>query len=90
MSHYKIAPSILAADYANFEQKKKYLSSKLLTYFAEHPLFFFGYSCSDPNIISIVSDIDEILAFSYLLFILYLLYTSKIMTNNYLFAKLLF
>ena len=49
-------------DYSNFEQKKKYLSSKLLTYFAEHPLFFFGYSCSDPNIISILSDIDEILA----------------------------
>lgn len=49
-------------DYTHFEEKKKYLSAKLLTYFAEHPLFFIGYSCSDPNITAILSDIDEILA----------------------------
>lgn len=53
---------ITTEDYENFIQKKKYLSAKLLTYFAEHPLFFFGYSCSDPNIINILVDIDEILA----------------------------
>lgn len=49
-------------DYDQFNKKKKYLTAKLLTYFAEHPLFFFGYSCTDPNIINILSDIDEILA----------------------------
>ena len=48
-------------DYDYFNEKKKYLSSKLLTYFAEHPLFFLGYSLNDPNIINILSDIDEIL-----------------------------
>jgi hypothetical protein len=49
-------------DYDYFNKKKKYLSSKLLTYFAEHPLFFLGYSLNDPNIVNILSDIDEILA----------------------------
>ncbi|MFV8192727.1 MULTISPECIES: SIR2 family protein [Acinetobacter] len=48
-------------DYKDFNLRKKYLSAKLLTYFAEHPLFFIGYSCNDPNIISILADIDEIL-----------------------------
>lgn len=49
------------SDYKDFNLRKKYLSAKLLTYFAEHPLFFVGYSCNDPNIISILADIDEIL-----------------------------
>lgn len=49
-------------DYENFHAKKKYLSAKLLTYFAEHPLFFFGYSAEDPNIRAILADIDEILS----------------------------
>lgn len=49
-------------DYKNFNRKKKYLSSKLLTYFAEHPLLFIGYSAEDPNIKSILSDIDEIIS----------------------------
>ena len=49
-------------DYEEFESKKKYLSAKLLTFFAEHPLVFLGYSAEDPNIKAILSDIDEILA----------------------------
>ncbi|WP_043739611.1 SIR2 family protein [Thioalkalivibrio nitratireducens] len=49
-------------DYKEFHAKKKYLSAKLLTYFAEHPLFFLGYSAEDPNIRSILADIDEILS----------------------------
>lgn len=49
-------------DYDEFTKKKKYLSAKLLTYFSEHPLFFVGYSASDPNIKAILSDIDEVLA----------------------------
>lgn len=48
-------------DYEYFDKKQKYLSAKLLTYFAEHPLLFIGYSASDSNIIKILSDIDEIL-----------------------------
>jgi hypothetical protein len=48
-------------DYDVFQLKKKYLSAKLLTFFSEHPLIFLGYSASDPNIKSILSDIDEAL-----------------------------
>jgi hypothetical protein len=50
------------SDYDAFQAKKKYLSAKLLTFFAEHPLFFFGYSAEDPNIRAILADIDEILS----------------------------
>ena len=48
-------------DYAEFAKKKKFLSAKLLTFFNEHPLLFIGYSASDPDIRSILSDIDEAL-----------------------------
>lgn len=48
-------------DYEEFAKKKKFLSTKLLTFFNEHPLLFVGYSASDPNIRSILSDIDEAL-----------------------------
>ncbi|WP_392455595.1 SIR2 family protein [Chryseomicrobium aureum] len=49
-------------DYLMFIEKKKYLSAKLLTFFAEHPLIFLGYSGNDENIQSILSDIDEIIS----------------------------
>lgn len=49
------------SDYDDFTKKKKFLSAKLLTFFNEHPLLFIGYSASDPNIRSILSDIDEAL-----------------------------
>lgn len=48
-------------DYDNFFRKKKFLSAKLLTFFNEHPLLFVGYSASDPNIQTILADIDEAL-----------------------------
>ncbi|GAN78103.1 hypothetical protein Asru_0620_01 [Acidisphaera rubrifaciens HS-AP3] len=48
-------------DYDEFLRKKKYLSAKLLTYFTEHPLLFVGYSATDPNIQTVLSDIDECL-----------------------------
>src|SRR5699024_12391280 len=48
--------------YELFLQKKKYLSAKLLTFFAEHPLLFIGYSANDKNIQRILSDIDEIIS----------------------------
>jgi hypothetical protein len=49
-------------DLQRFNDRKKYLSSKLLTYFAEHPVLIAGYSLNDPNIKKILSDIDEILS----------------------------
>ncbi|MCG7314456.1 SIR2 family protein [Priestia flexa] len=49
-------------DYDMFLKKKKYLSAKLLTFFAEHPLLFIGYSANDKNIQRILSDIDEIIS----------------------------
>ena len=52
---------ITQTDYDNFAKKQKFLSAKLLTFFNEHPLLFIGYSASDPNIQSILSDIDEAL-----------------------------
>jgi len=48
-------------DYDAFETDKKYLSAKLLTYFAEHPLIFVGYSASDPNIKSVLFDVDRMI-----------------------------
>ncbi|WP_170572755.1 SIR2 family NAD-dependent protein deacylase [Ruegeria atlantica] len=48
-------------DYAEWGAKKKYVSAKLLTYFAEHPVFIFGYSVTDGNVKSIVRDIAQIL-----------------------------
>jgi hypothetical protein len=53
---------LTAEDYKNLNRKKKYLTAKLLTYFAEHPLVFIGYSAEDPNIKSILSDVDEIIS----------------------------
>lgn len=52
---------ITEKDYDEFKMKKKYLSAKMLTYFLEHPLIFIGYGVNDPNIQTILSDIDEIL-----------------------------
>lgn len=49
-------------DYDAFVKKRKYLSAKLLTFFAEHPLVFVGYKAEDPNIKYILSDIDLLLS----------------------------
>jgi hypothetical protein len=35
------------SDYDEWKEKKKYISAKLLTYFAEHPVFIFGYGLGD-------------------------------------------
>lgn len=50
------------SDYKEWSTKKKYISAKLLTYFAEHPVFIIGYSVSDPNVKSILCDIAEIIS----------------------------
>lgn len=52
---------ITKEDYTNFNEDKKYLSAKLLTYFAEHSLIFVGYSATDPNIRSVLYDVDRMI-----------------------------
>lgn len=47
------------ADYDRFEEDHKYLSAKLLTYFIEHPLLFIWYKAEDPNIKTILYDVDR-------------------------------
>lgn len=49
-------------DYVEFGKKQKYITAKLLTYLAEHPVFIFGYNLGDPNISSILKDLGEIIA----------------------------
>lgn len=49
-------------DYNEWTETKKYLSAKLLTYFAEHPVLIAGYSVGDKNVRRLLSDIDEILS----------------------------
>ncbi|AJX96653.1 SIR2 family protein [Burkholderia pseudomallei] len=46
-------------DYERFKEDHKYLSAKLLTYFIEHPLLFVGYRAEDPNIKTILYDVDR-------------------------------
>ncbi|WP_158966543.1 SIR2 family NAD-dependent protein deacylase [Chachezhania sediminis] len=50
---------LTAEDYTDFNKRRKYQSAKLLTFFAEHPILFVGYSISDPNIQGILSDLAE-------------------------------
>lgn len=50
------------ADYDEWREKKKYISAKLLTYFAEHPVFIFGYGLGDENVKAIMRDIGELVA----------------------------
>lgn len=52
---------LTSADYAEFAQKRKYLSAKLLALFVEYPVLFLGYSIQDENVRSILSDICECL-----------------------------
>lgn len=49
-------------DYDEWAERKKYISAKLLTYFAEHPIFIIGYRLGDPNVKSIMRDIGELVA----------------------------
>lgn len=53
---------ITQSDFDDWSEKKKYISAKLLTYFAEHPVFILGYGLGDPNVKSILRDIGEIVA----------------------------
>lgn len=46
-------------DYERFSRKRKYISSKMMTYFAEYPVFILGYGLGDSNVNSILSDLGE-------------------------------
>ena len=48
-------------DYHKFREKGKYLAAKLMTIFMEYPIIFIGYSISDSDIQSILSDVVECL-----------------------------
>lgn len=49
------------ADYDRFRIKRKYISSKMMTYFAEYPIFIFGYGLGDSNVNEIIGDLAEAL-----------------------------
>ncbi|MFB6224864.1 MAG: SIR2 family protein, partial [Candidatus Paceibacteria bacterium] len=53
---------ITEEDVINFNKKRKYLTAKLLTYFAEHPVITLGHSAEDPDLKELLSDIDQVLA----------------------------
>ncbi|HEU0217048.1 MAG TPA: SIR2 family protein, partial [Stellaceae bacterium] len=46
-------------DYERFMRKRRYISSKMMTYFAEYPVFIMGYGLGDSNVTSIMSDLGE-------------------------------
>lgn len=48
-------------DYLHVSTKRKYLAAKLLTVFVEHPIIFIGYSITDEDIQTILSDIMDCL-----------------------------
>ncbi len=48
-------------DYTAFQDKGKYLAAKLMTIFMEYPIVFMGYSITDTDIRTILSDIVECL-----------------------------
>ncbi|GGC04770.1 hypothetical protein GCM10011363_21820 [Marivita lacus] len=48
-------------DYEDFEGKNPYLAAKLITLFIEHPIFFIGYSVTDPHIQTIIFSIAQCL-----------------------------
>lgn len=49
-------------DYDAWSEESKYFAAKLLTYFAEHPVFVFGYGLGDPNVQTVLQDIGKIVA----------------------------
>jgi len=53
--------SLTTRDYERFIKKRKYISSKIMTYFAEYPVFIMGYGLGDKNVNSIISDLGEAL-----------------------------
>lgn len=57
---------LLPEDYENYSIRHKYVFSKLLVYFAEHPVLFVGYSLSDPDIVELIVETAKALKKNYL------------------------
>ncbi len=55
---------INSKDYEKIEKQNKYIASKLLTMFVEHPIIFIGYGINDIDIKSILFDITQCLTSS--------------------------
>lgn len=53
---------ITSEDYEVWSEESKYFAAKLLTYFAEHPVFIFGYGLGDKNVQTVLEDIGNIVA----------------------------
>lgn len=53
---------ITKEDYETWSEDSKYFAAKLLTYFAEHPVFIFGYGLGDVNVQTVLQDIGKIVA----------------------------
>lgn len=51
---------ITESDYRKFMHEKRYLTSKLLTYFAEHPVIILGYDAGDRNVTGVLSDLNTV------------------------------
>jgi hypothetical protein len=47
------------ADYDRFRIKRKYISSKMMTFFAEYPVFIIGYGLGDANVNAVMCDLGE-------------------------------
>lgn len=56
-------PSLIltSQDYDQFNERRRYLSSKILTYILEHPMLILGYSVGDPNIQQVFSWVAQAL-----------------------------
>lgn len=48
---------ITEKDYQKIENRQKVLNARLITFFAEHPVFFLGYSLDDENIQNFMNDV---------------------------------
>ncbi|MBT1179640.1 SIR2 family protein [Bifidobacterium vespertilionis] len=46
-------------DYRKFEERKAYLTAKIMTIFGEYPIIFLGYSLNDPDVLGIISAIAD-------------------------------
>ena len=46
-------------DYDRFEKKRRYISAKMMTYFAEYPVFIVGDGLNDANVTAIITDLGE-------------------------------
>lgn len=52
---------LTTSDYDRFTQRNAYLTAKLLTMFAEHPVIFLGYGVNDPNVQQMVTSLAQCL-----------------------------